>query len=318
VRDRPLFEAVPELAAQVKGILDEVLATGQPCVGKEVPSLVGPEGQRRSRIFNFVYAPLCDADGGVYGVLVMALDVSDEIAARDELSRTVHTSELFAGMLGHDLRNPLAAISTGAQLILRRTGDPKLRRAVVRIVSSAERMARMIDQLLDFTRIRWANGLSLDRKSVDLEEISLRVLDEVEGGHPEAAIHVDALGEMWGSWDGDRLAQVFSNLISNAVQHGGPERPVQVQIDGRDPGAVTVTVWNQGVIPPEVLPLIFDPFRGTRQRRASSSGLGLGLFITREIVKEHGGTVSVTSTPEEGTRFVLVLPRAPVPQRLAG
>jgi signal transduction histidine kinase len=141
--------------------------------------------------------------------------------------------------------------------------------------------------------------------------VACRVVDELEGAHPDAVIHLDAVGDTAGSWDGDRLAQVISNLVSNAIRHGKADAPVVVRIDGEDPSRVVATFWNDGAIPEDVLPSIFDPFVGTRHRRTASTGLGLGLYITEEIVRGHAGRVEVRSSPEQGTLFTVVLPREP-------
>ena len=126
---------------------------------------------------------------------------------------------------------------------------------------------------------------------------------------PQWTISHDSVGELDGAWDSDRLLQIISNLVSNAGQHGRPEGVVAVKLDGRDPDVVTLEVHNGGTIPPSILPMLFDPFRGSRPRPDASRGLGLGLFIVKEIARAHGGTVQVSSTADHGTTFVVRLPR---------
>jgi signal transduction histidine kinase len=231
-----------------------------------------------------------------------------EKEAREEAERSVRYNEMFAGMLGHDLRNPLSAITTGANYIARLNASQKTTKAASRILSSAERMARMIDQLLDFTRIRVGGGLALTPLRFDLEELLCKVKDELEAANPERTIVVDVDGNATGEWDHDRLLQVFSNLVGNALHHGHSEHPVKVRCQGRKPKHLIVTVHNAGVVPPEVLPVLFEPFRGnTRYQR--TRGLGLGLFITQQIVAAHGGTITVASDETTGTTFRLTLPR---------
>jgi signal transduction histidine kinase len=231
-----------------------------------------------------------------------------EKEAREEAERSVHYNEMFAGMLGHDLRNPLSAITTGAHFVARLDASPKTTRAATRILSSAERMARMIEQLLDFTRIRVGGGLPLVASRVDLEQVCCRVRDELEGAYPDRSIVLQIAGQVVGDWDHDRMLQVFSNLVGNAVHHGAPTAPVTIRCDGADPTLVKVSLHNDGVVPAQVLPLLFEPFRGnTRYQR--TRGLGLGLFITQQIVAAHGGTLEVVSEPAAGTIFHLQLPR---------
>jgi signal transduction histidine kinase len=233
--------------------------------------------------------------------------------AREEAERSVRYNEMFAGMLGHDLRNPLSAITTGANYIARLNASQKTTKAASRILSSAERMARMIDQLLDFTRIRVGGGLALAPTRFDLEELLCKVKDELEAANPERSITVDVEGNATGEWDHDRLLQVFSNLVGNALHHGRGDQPVKVRCNGRSAKHLGVTVHNAGCVPAEVLPVLFEPFRGNA-RYQRTRGLGLGLFITQQIVVAHGGTIDVTSDEAAGTTFRLVLPRKSRPR----
>jgi signal transduction histidine kinase len=242
------------------------------------------------------------------GALRVALVREKE--AREEAERSVRYNEMFAGMLGHDLRNPLSAITTGANYIARLNSSQKSTKAATRILSSAERMARMIDQLLDFTRIRVGGGLALTPTRFDLEELCCKVKDELEAANPERSILVDVEGSAVGEWDHDRMLQVFSNLVGNALHHGAATQAVRISCDGRDPSDVTVSVHNGGGVPREVLPVLFEPFRGNA-RYQRTRGLGLGLFITQQIVTAHGGTIEVASDETEGTTFRLRLPRRP-------
>ena len=212
-------------------------------------------------------------------------------------------SELFVAVLGHDLRNPLSAVLAGAGLALRRVEDEQVRAQLERVVRSAKRMGRMVDQLLDVTRVRLGRGLSLERTPMDLCELVNQVAAETEPAHSEHRIDVNVDGPCLGEWDRDRLAQVLSNLLANACQHSEPDSPVTVTIAGTETVA-TVEVHNGGEpIPPEVLPSVFDAFIGTE----SSQGLGLGLYIAREIARAHGGSVDVVSSREGGTVFTLTL-----------
>jgi signal transduction histidine kinase len=227
----------------------------------------------------------------------------------EELSRTVRFSEMFVGVLGHDLRNPLSAISTAASHLLRRVGDEKIARTVGRIVSSSDRMARMIDQLLDFTRVRLGRGLPLDLQSTDLGEVCRVALDELDDQRAGRRVNLTVDGDPVGHWDVDRLGQLVSNLLGNALRHGTPGEPIDVHVDGTA-AEVRLEVANHGAVRPEILPVIFEPFRTTPDRKeAHSSGLGLGLFIARQIALAHGGSIEMKSTEGEGTRFTAIVPR---------
>lgn len=241
--------------------------------------------------------------------------VVTRFAAIGKLEETVRYNELFAGILAHDLRNPLSAMTTAAQLLLmQREGEAtraeREAKPLSRILASGDRMRTMIEQLLDFTRARSGGGIVVEPRPVNLAELCAQAIGEIELAHPARRIEQLLDGDPNGTWDGDRLLQVLSNLIANACQHGTPETPVAVRIDGSEPRQVTVEVHNLGAIPAPLLEELFDPFRSTRHQRQRSRGLGLGLFIVREIVRAHGGTVTVSSTESQGTTFAIALPRA--------
>lgn len=171
-------------------------------------------------------------------------------------------------------------------------------------------MTTMIDQLLDFTRARSGGGIAVEPHETNLADLCAQVTGEVELTHPEWTIQHEAVGDLDGIWDPDRLLQVLSNLVANAGQHGTQDPGIGIKLDGTHRDHVTITVHNSGAIPESVLPLLFDPFRSTRQRRARPGGLGLGLFIVREIVRAHGGTVDVSSSEAAGTTLTVRLPRS--------
>jgi PAS domain S-box-containing protein len=237
--------------------------------------------------------------------------VAARFAALGDLERAVHYSELFAGVLAHDLRNPLGAIMTAAQLVLmRQEGEgERTTKPISRIVAASQRMSRMIDQLLDFTRARVGGGIEIQARDTNLAELCSQVIGELELVFTERQIACSVTGDQDGTWDPDRVQQIVSNLVANAGQHGTQGTPVTVRLDGSDPARATLEVHNCGAIPPALLPTLFDPFRGTRYRRDQSRGLGLGLFIVKELVRAHGGTVDVRSSEVDGTTFRVVLPR---------
>lgn len=227
----------------------------------------------------------------------------------DELARAVRLCEMFVGVLGHDLRNPLSAIMTGARLLTNRADSDKIASPARRILSSAGRMARMIDQLLDFTRIRQGQGIPLRRSRVDLARICELALDELEQPSAERRARVEQLGDTAGDWDGDRLIQLVSNIVGNAFVHGSKGTPVAVRIDGSKP-VVRLEVRNAGAVPPDLLPVLFQPLQlAGGEQRSAAQGLGLGLFISQQIAAAHGGAIDVASSDADGTRVTLTLPR---------
>lgn len=228
-----------------------------------------------------------------------------------ELERTIRYNELFAGVLAHDLRNPLGAMIMAAQVMLMRQegqGDPNAK-PLTRIISSGQRMTRMIDQLLDLTRARVGNGIEITRRPTNLADLCQQAVAEVELLYPDRMIDCAYVGDQDGDWDPDRLLQVVSNLVANASQHGSAGAAIRIHVDGTATDAVVFEIRNKGVVPPALLTSLFDPFRGTRHRRSDSRGLGLGLFIVEQIVRAHGGSVDVESTEDLGTVFRVRLPR---------
>ncbi len=234
-----------------------------------------------------------------------------------DLQETVRFNEMFTGILGHDLRNPLAAIITSARLAMSRDTTDKLRKPLARILNSGDRMTRMIDQLLDFTRVRLGSGIPVTAVDVDLAALVRQVMDELDEANPSCPLRLSCAGDTVGRWDPDRLSQVFSNLVANAVHHGVVEHGVDVSVDGGAADLVRVEVRNRGAIPPRRMQTLFEPMAGSSRRPDTSHGLGLGLFITRELVRAHGGSIQVRSdrrsetAPEEPgvTTFTVCLPR---------
>jgi signal transduction histidine kinase len=228
----------------------------------------------------------------------------DRFALQTDLFR-----DQFIGVLSHDLRSPLAAVTTGAALLAVPEDHPQRRsRIVTRILNSAQRMERMIGDLLDLTRVRLGGMIPIKRRPANLRQICEEAASECRAAHREAVLRIDAIGNLGGNWDADRLSQVVSNLLTNAIQHGGGT-PVAVTARG-DADAVTLAVHNGGApISPSALPFVFEPLaRG--QVENTTGGLGLGLFIARAIVSAHSGTIDVTSTSDDGTTFTVRLPKS--------
>lgn len=223
--------------------------------------------------------------------------------------------DLFVGILAHDLRTPLGAIAMSAQALMLTDELPdRCREAATRIGHSGSRMQRMIDDLLDFTRTRLGSPLPLALSNSDLKDVCARALDEIRAVHPERDFLLECQGRLAGRWDANRLAQLLANLLGNAVQHGAADHPVALRVRRVEDGVIA-EVHNRGTpIPPHMRHQIFDPLmRGPRhgiERRRT--GLGLGLYIARQIAVAHQGTLTVASS-ESGTTFTLWLPDDPSP-----
>jgi phosphoserine phosphatase RsbU/P len=224
-----------------------------------------------------------------------------------ERKRAEQFRERLMGIVSHDLRSPLHSISLNTELLLRRedVSEPVLT-GVRRIARSTERMSRMITDLLDFTRARLGGGIPLLRQPGNLVQLVRASLEELEVTHPGRVVLSHAPGPYTGRWDPDRLAQVVSNLVGNALQHGARDTPVEVAL-GHEGPTLVLTVHNQGPpIPEALLPHVFDPFR--RADDSSRQGLGLGLYIVQQLIRAHGGSITVSSHVDSGTTFTVRLP----------
>jgi two-component system, sensor histidine kinase and response regulator len=234
------------------------------------------------------------------------LQLAEELKVRTE---TLRLNEMFTAVLGHDLRNPLNAIVTSAHVLQRVAADDTAREAAGRILSSSNRMRRLIEDVLDLARARLAGGITLKLAAVDLGTLVQRVVREHQAAHPSQRIEMIATGDLNCTLDGERLAQLASNLIGNALQHGKTSEPVEMQVDGSRPLSVTLSVTNAGEIPAEILPNVFDPFRGGQRHLARNEGLGLGLYIVQQIVVAHQGTVEVLNGDIGRVTFKVTVPR---------
>jgi signal transduction histidine kinase len=226
-----------------------------------------------------------------------------------------HSRNLFLGILGHDLRNPIGAMQMSAQLIAK-IGllNDRQKMLASQVVTSAGRATEILDQLLDLTRSRLGSGIQIIREPMDMAFVSRQLIDEMRALHPDRTFTLHISGDTQGAWDRPRIGQVFSNLIGNAVQYGFKDLPIVITVSG-EPKDVSLSVHNDGVpIPKAKIANIFEALiRGGPDGSDYSNlpNLGLGLYITREIVSVHGGRIRVTSTEKEGTTFTANFPRWP-------
>ncbi|RYZ08701.1 MAG: hybrid sensor histidine kinase/response regulator [Myxococcales bacterium] len=228
------------------------------------------------------------------------------------LSDTLRMNEMFIAILSHDLRNPLNAVLTGAEVLLRTSAEENTKKIADRIRASGQRMAGLVNDVLDMARSRIGGGIVLGKERLDLGELVQRLVAE---HHREGGFKVSLTGDLHGEWDAGRLAQAISNLLGNAVQHGGTESPIEVTADGSALDSVTLSISNAGAIPASIQTRLFDPFRGRENRASPESGLGLGLYIVKQIALAHDGSVRLDSSDPDRTSFVVELPRKSVTPR---
>ena len=243
-----------------------------------------------------------------------AIDQSLTLAVDSYTRRVDAARNMFLGILGHDLRNPLAAITLTAKLASASLPDvAELPEHLAQITASATAISALVTDLIDFTGAATGAGLPLAPARADLHALCDEVVREARAAHPARAVRLRLNGDLAGTWDAHRLRQLVANLLGNALQHGSALEPVVLAADGSAAEAVVLTVHNGGEpIPADALPTIFDPLvRGPAsvQERRTPGSIGLGLYIVREIALAHGGTAELTSTAAAGTTATVRLPR---------
>lgn len=243
-------------------------------------------------------------------LLAIQLEAEEQFEATEaallDAQQTAELREQFIALLGHDLRNPLSSILSGAQILLRRSKDASITGIAEHMLTATRRASRLVDAVLDFARGRLGNGIPLQRTQChDLHHALTHIVSEMQSAYPQRVIEADIapLGVI--HCDADRLAQLLSNLLANALVHGAAGRVLVRAVC--ENGRLLLSVNNQGEpISPDRLAQLFKPY--WREASNTRSGLGLGLYIANEIAASHGGSMQVTSTAEAGTTFTFSMP----------
>ncbi len=319
---RPLMEAVPELRGQVfEGLLDGVFQTGIPYTGREAPARFDYGGEVLETIyFNFVYTPLKDHRGEIEGVLVIAFDVTHERAARERLEELRASAESanrakddFLAMLGHELRNPLAPISTALHLMHLR-GESTLLRERTIIARQVAHLTRLVDDLLDVSRIT-RGKIVLKRKITELSEVVGKAIEIAsplfEQRQHRLTLEVPRRGLLIDA-DSVRLSQAIANLLMNAAKYTESRGEIALKAWRSGP-EILFEVNDNGIgIAPEMIPRIFELFvQETQALDRARGGLGLGLAIVKSLVTMHDGRISAASEGRDrGSTFTIALPAA--------
>lgn len=238
--------------------------------------------------------------------------IAESVARYSTLLKT--SQDMFLAILGHDLRNPLSTTMMTSSLLMRYEGvSEKVISAAARIYNSSQRMNKLINDLMDYTRSQLGKKLPVQPTRTNLAKICADIIEEQQIANPEHSILLEMDGSFDGNWDEDRIAQVISNLLGNAVQQGVADSPIGVKLSSPH-DVVVIQITNKGKpIPESKIKHIFEPLVRHEQNEqvadSQKTSLGLGLYITKEIVLAHNGTVSVTSSKADGTSFEIKLPR---------
>ncbi len=309
-------DALPEVQGQgFFELLDHVYHTGQPFVGHAVPLRVqrDPNAPLDERFIDFVYQPIHDAHGKVSGIFVEGSDVTARKRIEDELRAANRQKDQFLAMLAHELRNPLAPITTAAQLLQRGQMDaPGIQRASDIIARQAQHMTSLVNDLLDVSRV--TRGLvTIAKEALEVRDVVREAVEQVrplmDARHH--ALHCEiASNPLRVEGDRTRLIQVVSNILNNAAKYTAPGGAILLSVR-LDAGCVRIGVRDNGQgIDPPILPYIFDLFiQAERTPDRSQGGLGLGLALVKSLAVLHGGRVEAHSEGlGRGSEFVVYLP----------
>ena len=223
---------------------------------------------------------------------------------------------MFLGILSHDLRSPIAIAHMSAELTMNMTGanlNDNQKVLVSQVMDCTDRATEMINYLLDLTRSRLGSGIPIIAGPMNIGPVGKQLVDEMRSKHPEHTFNFKISGNTEGEWDKPRIGQIFSNLLGNAIQYSFPDSPIDITVGGSS-DEVVLSIHNEGVpISANSLDTIFESLiRGKDGEQYNPPGavnLGLGLYITKEIVNAHNGVISVTSSEGDGTTFTVRLPR---------
>ncbi|HEY0286612.1 MAG TPA: HAMP domain-containing sensor histidine kinase [Pseudomonas sp.] len=286
-------------------------------VGFDLVQMTAEFRHLRATVIRFWVESLQAPDMASFQDMIRFNEAIDEALAESTAAyaeRVNRSRDIFLAILGHDLRAPLQAVSMSSEVLIRKARlDAASLTYVERIKSSSRQMATMVVDLLEFVRSRLGISLPVVRQPMEMASACRDAIDEATAGHPNCNPVFNHTGDTHGEWDRNRIDQLLRNLIGNALQHGASSHQITVTLTG-DEGYVTLLVHNNGEpIAQEAIGSIFDPLvRSANEQEGNpnpSTSLGLGLFIVKEVVNAHGGSITVTSNFGDGTTFTVVLPK---------
>ena len=324
-RDMNTRQSASEQAAKAKGegpektpSLDEAAASHgelRHTVGFDLVQMTSEFRHLRACVIRLWVNSLESPDLDYFQDMIRFNEAIDEALAESTAAyaeQVNRSRDIFLAILGHDLRAPLQAVKMSTEMLLRKAAlDSNGLSLLGNIQNGARHMEAMVSDLLEFVRSRLGSSLPIEPKPMNLADAAKEAINEACAGRPDCRVHLHIDGETQGLWDRGRIDQLVQNLIGNALQHGLNSQAVTLSLDGT-PDSVELRMHNYGQpIPQAALGTVFDPLvrSANEELGSNSTSLGLGLFIVKEVVQAHGGTIEVTSSEAAGTTFTVVLPR---------
>lgn len=324
-RDMNTRQSASEQAAKAKGegpektpSLDEAAASHgelRHTVGFDLVQMTSEFRHLRACVIRLWVNSLESPDLGYFQDMIRFNEAIDEALAESTAAyaeQVNRSRDIFLAILGHDLRAPLQAVKMSTEMLLRKAAlDSNGLSLLGNIQNGARHMEAMVSDLLEFVRSRLGSSLPIEPKPMNLADAAKEAINEACAGRPDCRVHLHIDGETQGLWDRGRIDQLLQNLIGNALQHGLNSQAVTLSLEGT-PDNVELRMHNYGQpIPQAALGTVFDPLvrSANEELGSNSTSLGLGLFIVKEVVQAHGGTIEVTSSEAAGTTFTVVLPR---------
>ncbi len=320
VLSKPIREALPEIVQQPEllELLHDVYTSGEARYGQEIPVELARDGEEAlTQVYvTLSVMPLLDDQEQITGIFVHAVDVTELVLAHQHAEEAVRMRDRFLSIAAHELKTPLTSLVGYTQMLQRRLPhlgdtDPRALRALSLILSQGQRLARLIDTVLEVTRITTGH-LTLYRSRIDIAQLATQIVDEVQMMHERRVIRVSVPRQpCWIDGDSVRLEQVLVNLLQNAIKYSPNGGDVMLRVTCETHNAV-IAVTDQGIgIPATAIDHIFERFyRGDHRDAGAIVGMGIGLSVVHEIVTLHGGSVAVESAEGTGSTFRIRLPLA--------
>ncbi|MDQ3707284.1 MAG: PAS domain-containing sensor histidine kinase [Chloroflexota bacterium] len=317
VMGKPMREAFHELEGQGWfEFLEQVYDTGEPVFGREYPAMFDRDndGNLEEVYFNFVYQAVHNAQGEIDGVAIFGVEVTDQVLARKRAEEAVQLRDDFLSVASHELKTPITAIKGYAQVLNRNPqlaalGNERVTRSLKSIVSQADRMSLLVNEMLDISRIE-SGHLQLTLEPMDLVAMCEEVVSQMQILSEQHAINVSATERpIFTAADRERIGQVLVNLLENALKYSPGGGDIAVNIT-REQDRAVVSVSDRGIgIPAEEIAHLFQRYyRAPNASSRNYGGLGLGLYISQQIVRQHGGSIWAQSQVGEGSTFFFSLP----------